>query len=245
MLDTAFVKAGSQFGNPPDGSHTIDLPPSKQEWVLTQESFDGLLSWLDPDRERAGEKYEEVRSALNRRFHQLGSCDPDELTTETFNRVAKKLPQIVQLYQGDPVPYFFSVAHYVYMENRRRPIITSLASDADLPDTDASTPDELVSGLSDELLDSCLRHCLQKMTKSKRQMILKYYKGERDVKIKLRKELADNLGIKLTNLRLRAQRIRVDLKSCILNCLERSCADSGFARTLEANCQYTSESGEE
>jgi len=52
-------------------------------------------------------------------------------------------------------------------------------------------------------------------------MILTYYKGERQVKIKLRKELADRLGIKLANLRLKAQKVRAELKKCILDCLER------------------------
>jgi len=36
----------------------------KKEWVLTQEAFDRLLGWLDPDRESAGEKYEAIRLRL-------------------------------------------------------------------------------------------------------------------------------------------------------------------------------------
>jgi hypothetical protein len=42
------------------------------------------------------------------------------------------------------------------------------------------------------------------------------------VKIGLRKELAEQLGVKLPNLRLQAQRVRADLKKCMLECIERN-----------------------
>lgn len=245
MLDSGLVKLGSELIRPPDGSRTIDRPSPKQAWLLTRESFDGLLLWLDADRERAGERYEEIRSALIRRFRQLGSCEPEELTNETFDRVARKLPAIIDVYQGDREPYFYSVAYYVYMEHTRRPIIMSFATDINLPEANTPAPDVTVDDDDDELLDSCLRHCIEKLTANNRQMILRYYRGERDVKIKLRKELAESMGIKLTNLRLKVQRVRLGLKKCIVDCLERSCTDLEFARRLSARDPFTSESGEE
>jgi hypothetical protein len=30
------------------------------KWTLTHDGFNRLLSWLDPDREQAGKKYEEI-----------------------------------------------------------------------------------------------------------------------------------------------------------------------------------------
>ena len=35
----------------------------KKDWVLTQDAFDVLLARLDPDAERAGRRYEEIRQA--------------------------------------------------------------------------------------------------------------------------------------------------------------------------------------
>ena len=32
-----------------------------KDWELSQEDFDALLDWLDPDREQAGIKYEQIR----------------------------------------------------------------------------------------------------------------------------------------------------------------------------------------
>ena len=33
----------------------------KHDWFLSQEAFDALLEWLDPDREQAAIKYEDIR----------------------------------------------------------------------------------------------------------------------------------------------------------------------------------------
>jgi DNA-directed RNA polymerase specialized sigma24 family protein len=244
VLDSGLVKLGSQI-QPPDRSRKIDLPSPKKEWTLTSESFERLLLWLDADRDRAGEKYEKIRSALIKRFRQLGSCEPDELTNETFDRVARKLPEIVNTYHGDREPYFFSVAYYIHKEHSRRVIIMPLDNDTTVADADAPAPDRIIDETDEELLDSCLKHCMGKLTANKREMILRYYRGQRDVKIKLRRELADSMGIRLTNLRLKAQRIRLELKKCILDCMERSGTDLEFARSLSARGPFTSESGEE
>jgi hypothetical protein len=60
---------------------------------------------------------------------------------------------------------------------------------------------------------------MQQLTPSNREMILQYYRGEKQVKIRLRQELAHRLGIDLPLLRLRARHIRVKLKKCIVDCL--------------------------
>jgi hypothetical protein len=41
-----------------------DAIPPTEKWVLTREAFERLLAWLDPDRERAGQKYEKIRQKL-------------------------------------------------------------------------------------------------------------------------------------------------------------------------------------
>jgi DNA-directed RNA polymerase specialized sigma24 family protein len=221
MLDSGLIIRGALQIPETDGSlYILDDPsPPKEKWVLTQAAFDALLSWLDPDHERAGQKYEEIRHTLTRRFQQLGCAEPEELTNETFDRVARKLPEIVEMYQGDPAPYFFSVASYVRKEHLRRP------SFAPLPEREmavANLPRKPQVFNDDELMDVCLRRCMEHLNERSREIISKYYRGERQVKIRLRKELAEQLGVKLPNLRLQAQRVRADLKKCILKCVERS-----------------------
>lgn len=158
MLDSGLVSRGSQQHRtqlPPDGSRTtLDDPPSpRQKWVLTSESFDRLLLWLDHDREQAGLKYEAIRSALIKRFGQLGCRDAaEELADLTFDRVAGKLSEISE-YKGDPEPYVFSVAYFVYKEYLRRPIIASLNA-YNLQDPATPNTKEMIEK---ELLDSCLQ----------------------------------------------------------------------------------------
>jgi DNA-directed RNA polymerase specialized sigma24 family protein len=204
---------------PPDGSRkTLDhSPPPRDKWALTPESFDRLLLWLHHDRDEAGLKYEEIRARLIKRFRQLGCHEPEDLANETIDRVAGKLEEIIDTYKGDPEPYFFSVAYYVYKEYLRRPIMQSLAT-LDFRDPVTTSSDEMSEK---ELLDSCLRHCLGQLDKDSHDMILEYYRGDRQVKIQARKALAERLGIGLAILRLRAQRVRSALKKCILDCMER------------------------
>lgn len=219
MLDSCLVNRSSQPIRPSDGSRTIldDPPFFKQKWVLTPESFDGLLLWLDHDRERAGERYESIRSGLIKRFQQLGCSEAEELANETLDRVAKKLPTIVARYVGEREPYFFSIAYYVYREHLRKPVVMSLAS-IDFPHPNLPSAQEV---FEKELLDFCLTHCIEKLHPNSREMIRDYYRGEKRDKIRSRQRLAERLGIKLANLRLRAQRVRTDLKKCILDCMER------------------------
>lgn len=195
-----------------------DPPSLKQKRILNQEIFDGMLMWLSPDRERAGERYEEIRSRLIDGFRKHGCTIPEELADETINRVARRLPEIVETYEGEPVRYFYGVAHHVHMEYMRRPQTVPLAQ-TDIPDRNAPTPFELPDEIEPE--QQCLRRCMAQLTPQNREMILQYYRGERQLKIRLRKELAERLGIRLENLRLRAQRVRADLKKCILDCLNK------------------------
>jgi DNA-directed RNA polymerase specialized sigma24 family protein len=186
--------------------------------VLNPESFDGLLLWLDPNRERAGEGYERIRSGLIKRFRQLGCGSvAEELANQTIDRVAGKLPEIIAKYIGDREPYFFSTAYNVYREHLRKPVVMSLTS-IDFVRPNLRSAQEV---FEKELLDFCLRHCIEKLPPNSREMIRGYYGGEKQDKIRLRKQLAERFGIKAANLRLRAQRARTDLKKCILDCIQR------------------------
>ncbi|HUK90604.1 MAG TPA: hypothetical protein VLZ81_09415, partial [Blastocatellia bacterium] len=77
------------------------MNPIKTKFVLTQEAFDLLLRWLDPDdRDRAGQRYEEIRQSIIRNFARRGSPVAEELADEVMNRVAKRLPEIIDSYDG-------------------------------------------------------------------------------------------------------------------------------------------------
>lgn len=190
-------------------------PVNEHRRTLTQEDFNGLLGWLHPDRERAGEIYEEIRAVLVRGFRAQGCPVPEELTDETINRVAIKLPEFVETYVGDPVRYFRRVAHYVHLEYLRG------------ARTAAPLPDEFEPRADAEDVEpeyECLEECIGKLPPRSRELVLQYYQGEKRLKIELRKELAARLNTQLPQLRLQAHRIRTALKSCIVDCLRRRTA---------------------
>ncbi|MBV9211644.1 MAG: sigma-70 family RNA polymerase sigma factor [Acidobacteria bacterium] len=192
------------------------IPSRKKQWALTRESFDGLLAWLDPNREEAGKKYEEIRSKLVRGFASHGCADSEELADETINRVARRLPEIGETYVGDRMRYFYRVAHYVHLEYLKRP------SSVTMLETEQLAAHDKTEDVESEY--ECLEQCLKRLTARSRELVLQYYQGERSVKIKIRKALAERFNTTTSNLRLQAHRIRATMKKCILKCLEERAA---------------------
>src|SRR4051812_48482909 len=91
-----------------------------KNWALTQDAFDALLGWLDPNRDIAGQKYEDIRRRLVKIFSCRGCAEPEDLADETINRVTTRLATIESGFVGDPGRYFYGVANKVHLEYRRR-----------------------------------------------------------------------------------------------------------------------------
>jgi DNA-directed RNA polymerase specialized sigma24 family protein len=169
---------------------------------LTKEEFDRLLHWLDLDRDRAAQRYEQIRSGLIKVFLCRGAVDPEELADETINRVARKVPEIAETYVGDPELYFYGVAKMVYLEYSRRKLVAPHPPPPGAPE-------------EDDLIYECLEQCMQKLSDKNRKLILSYYEYETGAKIDRRKELADRMGITANALWIRAHRIKKDLQNCV------------------------------
>lgn len=97
----------------------------RREQVITQEAFDALLDWLDPDRDTAAHKYEAIRTRLIKFFICKGSNDAENLADLTINRVIAKLPDIKDDYAGEPASYFHAVARMIFLETLRRKEIST------------------------------------------------------------------------------------------------------------------------
>jgi DNA-directed RNA polymerase specialized sigma24 family protein len=180
-----------------------------KNWVLTQESFDALLDWLDPQREQAGQKYEDIRLRLIKIFTCRGCFEPEDLADETINRVTGKLKQIEGDFTGDRARYFYGVANKVHLEYlRRKPVLPSQV----LPRTSDGVEQEF----------ECLERCMEQLTPENRELVLQYYQEEKKAKIDHRKLLAEKLGIAVNALRIRACRIRASLQECVQACLRRT-----------------------
>jgi DNA-directed RNA polymerase specialized sigma24 family protein len=176
------------------------------------QGFDKLLAWLDDDREKAGEKYERIRSRLIRIFGCHGCVEPEKLGDETIDRVTLKINWLVENYVGDPVLYFCGVARNVLREDRRDRVNPKV-----LPAVNQ------VKENDDETQEyDCLDQCMEKQPKPNRHLVLTYYEGEGQEKITNRRKLADELGITLRALRLRIYHIRLQLRDCMEVCLTQS-----------------------
>jgi len=178
----------------------------RREWALNQEAFDSLLLWLDGERENAGRLYEDIRRRLIKLFVCRGCAAPEELADETINRVAKRVDEIAQTYVGDPALYFCGVANKVHLETlRRRPPVVP----PPVPERSEESERELI----------CLEKCIEILSSTNRNLVIQYYQEEKQARIKQRQRLAEQLGIPLNALRIRAHRIRAVLKDCVRQCL--------------------------
>jgi RNA polymerase sigma factor (sigma-70 family) len=181
---------------------------------LSPKSFDEILAWLNPDRDVAATIYIQLRHDLTKLFTWNRCSDPEGLTDEVIDRVAKKVHELRQSFQGDPKLYFFGVARNLIKENPRKVKAQVPLNDADLAAHEVVEPEETI-----DVREQCLHSCLQKLSEEKRELILTYYANEKRAKIEHRTELARQLGTSVETLRVRAYRIRNTLEECIERCL--------------------------
>ena len=172
---------------------------------ISQEQFDALLDWLDPEREKAGARYESIRKRLIRLFICRGFNSAEDLADKAINRVARKLAEIRETYVGDPAHYFYRVATYIAMEAQkvRAPAVV----------TPKPEPSE-----DDEKDYACLEECIGKLHAEDRDLVVAYYQMEKHAKIDHRKKLAEQFGLGMNALRIRACRIRMSLHDCVARC---------------------------
>src|SRR5262249_21912761 len=187
---------------------------SKSEWTLSAEALARFLARLDPDSDRAGEKYESLRLTLMKFFDWRGAHFPEDLADETINRVVRKIDEGEAI--RDVPTYCQGVARMVLLEKLKGP-------ESRRADFEALPPSALVAPEreeKDEKLD-CFERCLKELPVDSRQLILQYYSDEKREKINRRLAIAERLGIPLNALRSRAQRIRHRLEECVNGCMNK------------------------
>ena len=180
-------------------------------------SLDEILAWLDPDRDVAGTIYVQLRQDLTKIFTWNRCPDPDGLTDEVFDRVAKKVHEVRKTYVGDPKLYFYGVARNLIKEIPKK-IKTQIPLQGAEP---ASDPRREAEQENAHMREDCLRSCLQKLSKEKRELIVAYYARDKQAKIDHRIEMAQRLGISVETLRVKAFRIRATLEQCLERCIDR------------------------
>jgi RNA polymerase sigma factor (sigma-70 family) len=180
-------------------------------------SFNLFLSWLNSDLDLASREYERLRQRLIIIFNNRGCAVSEDLADETFNRVMRRLPEIIDSYQGNPAPYIYKTAHRVYLDYLQR-------AWEPIPD---DFPDRQQPQNSDdqEIIYQCLDQCIQQLSPYNRDLVLSYYRENKQAKINHRKKIAEGLKIELNAMRIRLYRARKSLRQCIDDCLEHGLAD--------------------
>src|SRR6185369_9310254 len=128
--------------------------------AVPPESFEEILAWLDPDREVAATMYVQLRHDLANIFNWRGCSDPEGLTDEVFDRVAKKVHEVRPTYVGDPRLYFRAVANNVFKEDLKKVKTHVCLDDDEVPELMAS--ESQGDGTLD--MEECLQSCLPKLS---------------------------------------------------------------------------------
>ena len=152
-----------------------------------------------------------------RYFRFRGCDDPETLADETINRVAKKLTNLEQQDSFKLLPYFYSFASKIYLEE-----IKEKTRKGALPLDEFDPPAPQTSGQTErkERESRCLESCLADLKSEDRLLIVEYYSREKIEKLRLRAALAARLDMKLPALHTRVHRLRSSLRQCLEKCLD-------------------------
>jgi hypothetical protein len=180
-------------------------------------AFECLLAALDPDRDRAGERYEILRLRLIDFFTWRGAHGADVLADEALDRVSRRLLG-GEVVGGEIGRYALGVARYVLREawvrQRQAGALQVLDTVADRFRAPAAD-----RGDEEERQSACLERCLTRLPAADSDMLLRYYEHEGRARIKARHAQAAGLGLAPGALRIRMHRLRARLEACVRTCL--------------------------
>lgn len=174
-----------------------------------------ILERLGDDEEQAAQKYEDLRHTLIRSFEWRGAPFPEEHADETFNRLARKLDEGVEIRNLNE--YTYTVARLVWLEtlkrgHHRQTPLDEIEHEPVALDTAGEMAEK-------EARLSCLDDCLDALPRESRDLIMEYYVDEKRGRIDRRRDLAERLGLRRDALANRSQRLRDKLEQCVMRCL--------------------------
>jgi DNA-directed RNA polymerase specialized sigma24 family protein len=190
----------------------------------TQEGLDRLLSLLDMDREKAGERLERIREKLHTFFSRnprvRSRVDVELLTDITIDRVIEKICK------GNDIrnvgAYSRRVARYILLEYIKEPEIISI--DGESGGYIASNRQRIDEGLTEAELRQvylvCAGQCLQTLEPDDQELFLRA-KRIRGSEKTTQEELATELGMTAAALRNKVFRIREKLEKCARVCIRK------------------------
>lgn len=185
---------------------TRQLPDQRQ----TEGGFDRLLLALDPDRDLAAERYEQLRTRLVKFFEWRGCAIPEELSDRTFDRVGGKLVRGEEI--KNVRAYCVGVARMIHLEYLRE-----VARERQIFDDtgEAAVSYDFEAAATEASRVRAFETCFAELLPDQRRYLTIYHTGEKDERIRNRKTLAGELGVAAGSLRIRMFRLRQILEACV------------------------------
>lgn len=176
------------------------------------ENLEALLNWLNPDRDEAWKKYEDIRKRLIKIFTWHKLPDGESLAAEVLERVEGKVAEVIQKFSkdDDPARYFYGVARNVALEAFRD---REKFSEFEEQHGGILTPDELKEDANSP--DEDLDFCLEQLSARDRYVVLAYYQYDEKTKKAEHDQLAEELGMSKSALWTKVSRIRSALEKCL------------------------------
>lgn len=197
----------------------------KKDWTPTPEAFDKMLSWLDADREKAGEEYEKIRQKLIKLF-KWRNCRPEEEYADiTINRVMRRIYEEVDASNEKPYLYFHGTALNVLREFWRgeQKHKQEDFENISLLELTTENPQQIIEQRLEQQNQAsrfnCMRDCLNELSPDLQAMIVEYHHGESKKNVRL--DLAEKMKVSMNVLRIKACRVRADLQNCVEKCAKK------------------------
>ena len=178
-----------------------------------------LLKKLDPDWERAGQKYELLRKKLIFFFNYNNCPHPEDCADEVFDRIGKRIAES-EVIKKDLKNYAFGVAKNVLKEFFRNP---EIAMSSDIIEAIVNTKEKKRVNNNDDQdrqKKRCMDQCLNGLPEADRNLLERYMSGMGRDRLKARKRLKSELAITIESLRLKKYRIKKRLMECYNDCLQ-------------------------
>jgi DNA-directed RNA polymerase specialized sigma24 family protein len=174
---------------------------------MQPEFFDALLDLLGDGPEEAGTAYRSLHRRLTRFFRLNSRSDPESLSDEVMNRLAKNAandPTAI----ASPGAFALGIARHLLQEDFRLQIReTEMARHWNVVMAAVDTDKEPIL--------QAMEACLARLPEHKRELLRTYYEWTGKRKIDHHRQIADRLGLTINALRHRLMRARRELDTCV------------------------------
>jgi RNA polymerase sigma factor (sigma-70 family) len=177
---------------------------------MEDEVFEKLLTWLDADRDCAGERYERLRKKLIA-FFLHRHIPAEEWADKTFDRVADLLGKGKDVSAEKQEQYCLGVARNLAREFWHKCENRSKEREPFPVANDDPVAGRLCQERQQAWLDrknDCMKESLAQLKPDQKELLLLYYDGDEETRARNRRKLAEELGISEEALRVRVHRAR-------------------------------------